>query len=163
MKKTTVVILCVLGLFILSQIGWGVYKVTQEITKDKQESILRAHDAQRRAELNDVSNALFTYHEQKGSFPIQTTCTTLNQIGVTLPSLDELPKDPKAEAAQDGYDPSWPDYCYQSDESGTKFIVWAKTESERNKTISEIFRRGDPLLPAPTPYLPNAFFVQSSD
>ncbi|MFC1649739.1 carbohydrate binding domain-containing protein [Patescibacteria group bacterium] len=80
----------------------------------------RSRDSQRLNDLNQYKTALASYSNYNdGLFPVRTTSTNLDQLCAEIGASD-CPVDPKDDR----------DYLYQSDTTGSKFIIWSELEGE---------------------------------
>jgi len=135
----------------------------------QQEAQMRARDAQRRSDVIDLSEAAAVYQANTGTYPVRTSCTDValmkaelsdtGRSGATAPNFF----DPKAMAGAANYEASWPNYCYQSDAQGTKFIIWAKAEAAVDKgiTVASVGTPGSSqYFTPPSAFLPNATYSQ---
>ncbi len=120
------VVMVILG--ILATIGFGQYRTSQ----------LKARDAQRKGDLDNIGRALEMYYNDFQSYPLSSN--GLMQVDTdgdgTLDNLDwggefstpdviymkSLPEDPA-----DDYG-----YCYQSDAEGSEYQIYSVLENERD-------------------------------
>jgi len=118
------VVMAILG--ILSSIGFGQYQTSQK----------KARDAQRKADLGNLSRALEMYYNDHRSYPLsengkikigsevlewgEDALAVKDPKGNTVVYMKKLPDDPASNF----------DYCYQSD--GTSFRLYARLENEND-------------------------------
>jgi len=118
------VVITILG--ILASVGFGQYRTSQ----------LKARDAQRKGDLANVARALEMYYSDHGCYP-PSTSSGLIDVGGGLDwgtefSTSEvvymkmLPKDPLQDKDANYV------YCYQSDDSGTYYQLYAKLQNEND-------------------------------
>ncbi len=130
MKKNTgltlielLVVMVILG--ILATVGFGQYKTSQ----------IKARDAQRKGDLDNIARALEMYYNDHESYPTSNNGLMQADIdgddtvepiswGSQFSTADviymkTLPEDPVSDY----------DYCYESDADGTMFKIYAKLEN----------------------------------
>lgn len=101
------IVISILG--VLASLALFTYPVSQQ----------RARDSQRLSDLNQYKTALANYSNYNGGlFPIHPTTTRLDNLCSEL-NVPDCPVDPKEGV-----------YRYQSDASGTRFIIWSELEAQ---------------------------------
>jgi len=90
----------------------------------------QARDTARKSDLSQYRNTIESYaNKNNGLYPLDPSstyasanlCTTLN---TSLGTTGNCPEDPKY-----AVDNTYPQYKYQSDGSGTAYVLWAKLEN----------------------------------
>ena len=152
-------ILIILGVVVIVIIA-GYFFVNREIVKPVQQGVSTAEsksrDATRKAALTNYSFALETYN---GSYPIDLTCTSPQNL--SLETLKAILNEPFRDPNYSTQNSSWPEFCYQSDSTGTKFTIWAKLENAYDTKTSQI--NTTPYFSVPTGFEPNYYFMQSEE
>lgn len=125
------VVMVIMG--ILATVGFGQYRTSQ----------IKARDAQRKGDLDNVSRALEMYYNDHESYPtssdgkIQVGADVLNW-GTAFDTDDvvymkTLPSDPVSDY----------DYCYESDADGSYYKLYAKLENENDDDYGSYTCNGD--------------------
>lgn len=125
------VVMVILG--ILATVGFGQYKTSQ----------IKARDAQRKGDLDNIARALEMYYNDHESYP--TSNNGLMQVDtngdgtpepinwgdqfstVDVIYMKKLPEDPVSDY----------DYCYESDAEGTYFKLYGKLENVNDDNYYE--------------------------
>lgn len=116
----------------------------------------KARDAARKAALRSYELAIKNYKQSiAGRYPVSNTCTPIQNFDNAL-ELSNPGREPFRDSSYTTKNDTWPDFCYQSDDAGTKFIIWAKLENPDTSQTSST-----PHFPAPTEYESLSYFVQS--
>lgn len=151
------VLLVILGVVLIAILA-GYYIVKKEVVEPVQQNITtaegKARDATRKSALRSYSFALESYKSQNGSYPISVSCSSPQNLNL---EIGNPPKEPFRDPSFSKQDSSWPEFCYQSDQKGTKFTVWAKLENSSDAQINK------PSFPVPSGYEPSYSFMQSEE
>lgn len=154
-------ILIIAGVVVIA-IFLDYFFINRGIVKPVQQNVgtaeSKARDATRKAALTNYSFALETYKSQNGSYPINATCNSPQNLSL---EISNPPKEPFRDSNYSTQNSSWPEFCYQSDASGTKFTLWTKLENSYSNKTSQI--NTTPYFSIPNGFEPNYYFMQSEE
>ena len=114
------VVMVILG--ILATVGFGQYRTSQ----------IKARDAQRKGDLDNIARALEMYYNDHESYPLSSNGKIQVELDVLnwgdafdtddVVYMKTLPSDPVSDY----------DYCYESDADGSLYKLYAKLENEND-------------------------------
>lgn len=155
------VLLAILGVVVIGILA-GYYFVKKEVVEPMQQSVSttegKARDAARKSEVRSYSSGLEIYKDQNGSYPISMACSSPQTLNL---EMSNPAQDPLRDPSYSTQDSSWPEFCYQSDQKGTKFTVWAKFENSGDEKTSQM--NTTPYFSVPAGFEPNYYFMQSEE
>ena len=110
------VVMAILG--IITTLSFGNFRVSQ----------MKSRDAERKADLGQVQRALEMYFNDKNRYPSSLDLTQDNSGLIDENEtvyMKELPTDPVGN----------PEYCYQTNEVGTSYQIYAKLENSQDPDL----------------------------
>lgn len=126
------VVIVILG--ILATIGFGQYRTSQ----------IKARDAQRKGDLDNIARALEMYYNDHEAYPVETDNNGLMEVDTGDGSVDDLAWGQTLESADAVYMKTLPedpvsdyDYCYDSDDDGTYYKLYARIENANDEDYYE--------------------------
>lgn len=157
-SKVVLVTLGVVAIMIATVYSYSLVNrdVVKPIRQNASTAESKSRDAVRKSAIRSYSNALELYKNQNGSYPIKSTCT--DPGGLDL-SISNPPKEPLRDPGYSTQDSNWPNFCYQSDANGTKFIIWTKLENTYSDKTSQI--NTTPYFTVPSVFESSYYFMQS--
>ena len=91
----------------------------------------KARDSRRQSDIKQYQNSLELYSSRSNNlYPIRTSTTDPSSLCTILVNRSNCPQDPKT---------GWEVYHYQSNASGTSYVLWARMERQASSSISEYY------------------------